>query len=198
MDQENVDRRVRKTKKQLIAGLTTLMQEKSIKDITVRELSELADINRGTFYLHYRDIFDMVEKIENEMFEVFDQVISKHSPETLNGHPHFLFYDILNFLEDNSDMCMALLGKNGDIAFVDNFRHIVRDKWINYWRNNFKSGALPIVDYYFSFIESGSIGLFQQWLKGGMQESKQEIAQLMEKIVIDGARGFGVLKDTKA
>ena len=56
------DRRVKRTKKQLEKSLIQLLETKPIQDITVRELTELADINRGTFYLYYRDIFDMVSK----------------------------------------------------------------------------------------------------------------------------------------
>ena len=51
-----VDRRVRKTRAQLRAGLARLLQKKSIKEITVKELVEEVDINRSTFYLHYTDI----------------------------------------------------------------------------------------------------------------------------------------------
>ena len=58
------DRRVRKTKTQLKAGLAGLLKEKGINEITVTELTEQVDINRSTFYLHYRDIYDMMEKIE--------------------------------------------------------------------------------------------------------------------------------------
>ena len=53
---EKVDRRVRKTKAQLRRGLARLMQEKSINEITVKELVDEVDINRSTFYLHYTDI----------------------------------------------------------------------------------------------------------------------------------------------
>ena len=64
MKDENVDSRVRRTKRLLRQGLTELLKEKSIKKITVRELSDRVDINRGTFYLHYKDIYDLVEQIE--------------------------------------------------------------------------------------------------------------------------------------
>lgn len=62
---QKVDRRVRKTKAALRAGLIKLMQEKSIREITVRELVDEVDINRSTFYLHYTDIYDMLNKIED-------------------------------------------------------------------------------------------------------------------------------------
>ena len=57
------DRRVRRTKKLLSQGLIELMQHKQVKDITVRELAERVDVNRGTFYLYYRDIFDLLERL---------------------------------------------------------------------------------------------------------------------------------------
>ena len=72
MDGLKEDRRVKKTKTQLLLGLTNLMQKKKIKDITVRELTDLVDINRGTFYLHYKDIYDMVDQIEDQLFTDFN------------------------------------------------------------------------------------------------------------------------------
>ena len=56
MAENTTDRRVRKTRGQLRQGLVRLMREKSIQDITVKELCEECDINRGTFYLHYTDV----------------------------------------------------------------------------------------------------------------------------------------------
>ena len=72
-----VDRRVRKTKKLLLDGLTQLMQTKDVSEISVKELSDLVDINRGTFYLHYRDIFDMLNKTEDELFSRFNEIVEK-------------------------------------------------------------------------------------------------------------------------
>ena len=57
---EKMDRRVRKTKAQLREGLARLMQKKSIKEISVKELVEEVDFNRSTFYLHYTDIYQML------------------------------------------------------------------------------------------------------------------------------------------
>ena len=73
-----MDRRVRKTKAQLRAGLARLMQKKSIKEITVKELVDEVDINRSTFYLHYSDIYQMLESIENELMDEIAQVIEEY------------------------------------------------------------------------------------------------------------------------
>ena len=69
------DRRVKRTKKLLRDSLFTLLQEKSINEITVTELTEIADINRATFYFYYTDIMDMLDQIQNESYELFEDVL---------------------------------------------------------------------------------------------------------------------------
>ena len=96
---EKVDRRVRKTKAQLRAGLARLMQKKSIKEITVKELVDEVDINRSTFYLHYSDIYQMLESIENELMDEIAQVIEEHPLDLVkNGSSYPMIEHILQFL----------------------------------------------------------------------------------------------------
>ena len=76
--EKKTDRRVRNTKAQLRAGLAKLMQTKSIKEITVKELVDEVDINRSTFYLHYTDIYQMLESIEDELEGEINQIVNNH------------------------------------------------------------------------------------------------------------------------
>ena len=46
-----------------------LIEEKDFQKITIHEIAERADINRGTFYLHFLDKYDMMDHFENEMIE---------------------------------------------------------------------------------------------------------------------------------
>ncbi len=69
------DRRVKRTKKLLRDSLFSLLQEKSINEITVTELTDVADINRATFYFYYTDIFDMLDQIQNEAYDLFECVL---------------------------------------------------------------------------------------------------------------------------
>jgi len=69
------DRRVKRTKRVLRECLFSLLEEKSIDDITVKELTEAADVNRSTFYFYYNDINDMMMQIQNEIFEVFENTV---------------------------------------------------------------------------------------------------------------------------
>jgi len=81
MNTNQTDRRVRKTKALLLKGLMQLMETKDIRDISVKELSDLVDINRSTFYLHYSDIYDMLAQIENELFIEFNDILNNVSSD---------------------------------------------------------------------------------------------------------------------
>ena len=60
----DANRSVRQTKQRLYEALVHLLQQKSLREITVRELTELAGISRGTFYFHYADIYALMEQME--------------------------------------------------------------------------------------------------------------------------------------
>ena len=126
--ENNIDRRVMRTKTLLIHSLSTLMKQKNIKDITVKELCELADINRGTFYLHYKDIYDLVEQIENELFQEFESILMSYTIDDISRRPKQLLTDVCKFLDENRDICSALLGDNGDINFAQKHRGFIRKK----------------------------------------------------------------------
>lgn len=96
------DRRVKRTKKLLRDSLFSLLQEKSINEITVTELTEVADINRATFYFYYTDIFDMLDQIQNEAYEMFEDVL-QGTEESVNSPESFAKFieNILTFCKNN-------------------------------------------------------------------------------------------------
>ena len=61
------DQRTRMTRKLLQKALVDLMREKPLKDITVKALCQQAEVNRSTFYLHYYDIYDLMEELEGQI-----------------------------------------------------------------------------------------------------------------------------------
>jgi len=70
-----MDRRTEKTKKAIRIAFLTLLDKKSLSKITIAEISELADLGRGTFYLHYKDIYDLYEQIENDLYAEIEQML---------------------------------------------------------------------------------------------------------------------------
>ena len=188
---EPVDRRVRKTRRQLRECLITLLKEKKVQDITVRELTDMADLNRGTFYLHYKDVFDLLEKTEAELQEDFNQLVCKHDAVDLKQRPSVIFNEIYSLVYDNADLIEILLGENGDLNFVNRLKQLIREKCLKDWMEGFRSGNAAAFDAFFSFIVSGCIGLVQYWLQTGLKGTPEQMAKLTEHII---TKGIGVLE----
>lgn len=188
MDGKKVDRRVRKTKRQLRQALTVLLQEKPIKDITVREIADMVDINRGTFYLHYKDVFDMLEQIENDIFEEFNDLIRAHPPAEDQGKPLPLLTDVFTYFAANADMAIALMGPNGDHAFIDKLKDLVKERCFYDWMQVYSSSNSKNFAYFYAFVVYGCIGLFQNWLETGMKETPEEMAALAEQMILNGVK----------
>lgn len=190
MKEETMDRRVRKTRRILRQCLTTLLKEKKIQEITVREMAEMADINRGTFYLHYKDVYDLMEQIENELMAELEEVLDHHSVQDLMVQPSLIFKELYPMVQKNSDIISLLMGQNGDLNFVNRLQAILRERFVKHWQNLNDWGDPDSLEAYSSFIVTGCIGVVQYWLDSGMREDPEHMAALTEHFILKGISGL--------
>lgn len=187
------ERRYRRTETMILNGLTTLLQQKSIKEITVRELSDLVDINRSTFYLHYTDIYDLLEKTEQRLLkQLVDAVNEKWTLPDVPENFFAFLQQVFTILSENAQLCSALIGPNGDIAFLRNIEKIIREKGIQTLRS-FAPKELHEQDlqYAISFSLAGCMGLVEHWLRNGCQESPVHMAELTLILLREGMVSIG-------
>ena len=186
---KKIDRRVRKTKQQLQDGFIYLRKQKDLKEITVKELCELTDLNRGTFYLHYKDIYDLSEQLEESLFVSFQEVLDKHTItseyKTIDS-PKPLLRDILLLIKDNSEFCTMLLSDTGEIAFVNKLKKLVLDIAFKKCIDLFDFNKKEYFTYSYNFILYGCIGIIESWLLNGLKEDPEEIAELASQMILDG------------
>ena len=188
MKEEILDRRVRKTRRQLKECLTRLLKEKKIQDITVRELAEMADINRGTFYLHYKDVFDLMDQIKNELIEEVESVLTHHPVPELVARPSLALSELLPLVQENAEIVSILIGENGDLNFVNRLKRIVSDKCLKGWLDLKCSSDPDTLAAFSAFIVSGCVGTVQYWIESGMKESTEQMAILTEDFILKGIR----------
>lgn len=193
---DSPDRRVRRTKTLLTNALISLLGTKNIKDISVKELCDAADINRGTFYLHYKDIYDMVEQLELEIMTEFESLISIHAPEKLLYDPYPLIYGVFRLSGENAPLCTALLGKNGDISFPLRMKNLFRQPLFTMWTEVYHRTDTAQFEYFYSFIASGCVGLIESWLFSSPHKSAEEMAKVANDIITTGIRSLTQSTDT--
>lgn len=198
MNKEKKDRRIRKTQLAIRKALTELLSKKKLNSITVIEICELADINRGTFYLHYQDVYDLFQKIQEEMYAEILESISKRTPRANYGSIDTLlatFADIFDCLAKNYDACLILLGSDGSRDFIDRLLLIGHDDCIRNWSEKYSVGDTEILESFYHYMVSGCIGIFKRWLYSGRRESSRELAAMTEKCV---RYGMGALEHYSA
>ena len=72
-----IDRRILKTKRAIRNAFAELLSTKDIAEITIKEIADAADINRKTFYSYYRDVYQIVDEIENEVVHTLGSILKK-------------------------------------------------------------------------------------------------------------------------
>lgn len=183
----NEDRRVVRTKSRLKQSLNKLMEQKSMMEISVQELTEMADINRSTFYLHYKDIYDIIETTENEILEDLNKILDSKFDEE-NATPLPVLEEIFKLLMDNSRMCMSLLGPNGDVAFTNKLVALIRERCLQDFMSYYGQINAKNFEYYYSFIVSGCVGMSKKWMANGMIETPEQMAALTGQMILFGVK----------
>ena len=113
------------------------MTEKSIQEITVKELVAHVHINRSTFYLHYSDISNMLENVKQELIEEIAEVMETYPPEPFSEQSVLFMKDIFFSLGRNRKLYRSRMGENGDPAFVQEVEDLVGEKCLTGLKRQF-------------------------------------------------------------
>lgn len=186
------DQRVRLSKSMLKTALIQLLKIKPLQSITVKELCEMAQINRGTFYAHYYDIYQLMEELEDEMLLELQQLLQRNSVivNPVSDRPSSFITSIIEFFTNNKEMCTILIGENGDKKFVNKIIQIGKDKCIEEYGRLFTSSNPLQVEIFYTFVSHGFVGLIQFWMQNEAQISKESLARSVESIITEGVSYF--------
>lgn len=187
--EKKVDRRVIKTRRQLKKGLAALMKEKSVNQITVKELVEEVDINRSTFYLHFKDIQDLLREIEENMEAQIKRAIEEHPIVSGNENAFYFIEDMFRVLDEEREISKALIGPNGDMGFIHRIERIIKENSRGTLEKMFP-GKKEDLKYFYAFCLSGCLGLVKVWLNEGEEKSPKEMAQMTFNMIANAKAAF--------
>lgn len=166
-------------------SLMRLLKEKSISSITVKEICELADINRSTFYSHYSDQYDLLTQIEEEIIQDMNETLTNYhldqSEKTL-----LMTEKIIEYIAENSDVCETLFSEHGDSNFKKRVMMVAHEHTVKTWMANSPIKDPVIFEYASLFAISGSIHMLENWLKKGMDMPPKEMAQIINNLANHG------------
>ncbi len=173
------DRRVRRTKRLLRQAMAELMQEKDFKDITVTDLVQRADLNRGTFYVHYKDVYDLREQLENEMIAACSQFIEATAHADKNHSLHTVLTRATDYLLENRQLVCSLMRTSGDDSFSDKLIAVIEQ-----YHQLRSTPAAHTGDYMARFIGAGAIAVIHKWLQQEESTlSQEDIVRLLDDLL---------------
>ena len=187
---QKLDRRVRPTREQLKRALTQLLLEKPVREITVRELTDRADVNRGTFYAHYTDLYDMLEQMENELLEAFQALLDRHAPDDLTRDLAPLLSDVFCFVEENRALMPVFLGQQTADRFLRRFSQVIYQRCLREWAGLYPLGDVSEPNYYLEFVVSGTVNLVGTWARRGFRETPADMAKLAGQLILRGLQSL--------
>lgn len=183
MLRQSEDRRIRRSRKLLKQGLLELMQEKPFSAISVREITERMDMNRGTFYLHYPDTTALLKSLENDLLREAQSMIDKYLPKTASGTLQPVFEPILDYIVENRDLCSVLFINNSSSNFVDRLHEMIFRNSLSPIKNRLPKATDAQIEYLLSFITYGLIGLIKEWFDTDMKLMKDQLVRVADNLV---------------
>ena len=180
------DRRVRRTKQLIKQSLIELMHEKPFKDITVKDITERADLNRGTFYLHYVDIYDLLSKIEDETLQAIEEMMLDYRCKINMPSCYELLDELFSYIEDNRDLFEVLLHSQSEGIFLNKLQYLIKTMGLDLMNMIYKDTSRPHYSYFLSFVLNGVLGVTEQWFNNGMDMSSTEMATMIDHFIMDG------------
>jgi AcrR family transcriptional regulator len=154
------DRRIKKTKQAIQYSFAKLLSEKSMDNITVKILCETADINKSTFYLHYKDIYDCADCLRDTIVDEFSKVISPYKFEDIIKNFEIILADIIKMFDRNKDLYMPFLKSPSLASSSCKLKRLMIEKVLE--RADVHDQNDKIFRCTVSFIVSGIISLLEQ------------------------------------
>ena len=170
------NQRFQDNEKKIEECLICMLDTRDISRITVRSICQMANINRSTFYSHYQDIYDLLDKLEQKMNS---HLMAQYDTSKLYG-AFFITVEyimpFLNFIRNHQSFYRACLNKRNSFPIEAGFEPLWNRAVIP---NALQKGITSEEEmmYYFVFYQAGITMCLKRWVDHGCQEPPEQICR---------------------
>jgi len=187
MAKNSDDRRARRSRRLLKESLLVLMKRKAFSQISVRDVTDEADMNRGTFYLHYTGTVELLQSLEADLLQELEALIDAHLQETVDrGSVRPLLEPLLDFVVERQETWAVLLDEDDASGISQGLQRLIRKKGAGVVETWFHPQNSQLGDYLLTFLAWGFIGLLKEWFAKDMALPQEELIAAAQRLA-DGA-----------
>ena len=173
----------RETDEKIIRAVYAMMtqEHRPIGKITVREICERTGIHRSTFYAHYRDVFDLVEKVEKSMSRQLTETFFRKLDEKAPARD--CFAEIFSFIREHRDFYLYYLTESRQYGVLQLAWETVRDRAaaVNAGPEKFGAQTVEEMEYHGAFFLVGMTAVVRMWLQKGCPEEPEALYDLIRR-----------------
>lgn len=172
MEERSPDRRTARTRKAIRDALAQLLMDRELSKVTVKDITDIADINRGTFYKHYLDIYDLYDKTEQDILvEISDLVLRLQELPTDK-----FFTELIDYINENRTVFRMIFSPNVKVTLRTKFGKCMTGLFRQVGSEKFDIGFGDTrLRYITEYRTQGCISVISQWVTEGFTEPKEFI-----------------------
>ena len=172
------DRRVQFTKMLLRQSMIKLLHEKPVAKVTIKELCESADINRGTFYAHFSDPIDLLHHTEEKAIEdistYIEAFVTEHDTEAVKEAS----LNLCNYIKKEALSWRALLSEKGSLDFYKKLYDVGYNDFVSKTDQHSGEDAAAWKLMY-TYILTGGLGMVMRWLVEENDQTPEQVADIL-------------------
>ena len=174
---KNNNKKSQKTKSNIESIFLNLLKEKSINDITVSTLCSLANINRSSFYLHYSNVYDVMEQIEYKMINKLSKELNHTNNSTEYNSNRFIL-PYLDYIYTNKDFFTIFYKYSMNNKYESELESILFTDLKKHFNNSKVSNHI-ILNYCLEYYKSGLFSIIKKWILQDCKETPEEIEKII-------------------
>lgn len=187
------DRRVRKSKRAIKQAFIQLLKENNLDRITIQQISDLADVNRGTFYLNYEDKYALLDEMENEQIEKIKGFVdirkmdlsTKTSDRFIEDFANKIIKNVITHIEHNIEFYQVILNLERKSQIEEQLADIVRSNIKHLIGNKDNVFGIP-ENYYLSYVVGSMMSMIKYWVSDENRVSVDELVNYVSTIASTG------------
>lgn len=188
----SVDRRIQRTRQTIIDAFVKLMMEKEFSSIIIKDITEKANVNRSTFYAHYLDKYDLLDKIVEQKFSALRILMEHELAKAERGQPGFeapdpYFLALFEHIADNESFYSAMFAKKPSEAFGVKMADVIREScYAQISAMSLEKKMMVPMDLLLDYMSASIMGIIQSWLDQRMIYSPRYIALQLTRLSLSG------------
>lgn len=175
-----------RSRKLIRSAFIELLKVKPLDKITVTNIVEKAELNRGTFYAHYADINMLIQSIEDEIADNLYRLLGDVETPDPMENPLSMFLKISQYLEENKELIVVLMGSQSTNLFIVQLpeliaKHLISSDDID---EDVRGSASFKERCY--FYAGGAVNLYMAWFRGTVSGNLEDVAYRLADIISRG------------